>query len=64
MQLSPRAGLCAGCQYVKVIQSARGSFFLLCERSKTDPRFNKYPVLPVLQCPGYEPRREEETEQK
>jgi len=28
----------------------------MCERSKTDDRFAKYPRLPVLQCVGYEPR--------
>lgn len=30
--------------------------FYLCERSLTDPRYPKYPPLPVLSCPGYEPR--------
>jgi len=29
---------------------------MLCELSKTDPRFPKYPRLPVLACPGYELR--------
>jgi hypothetical protein len=28
----------------------------MCERSKTDERFPKYPRLPVLECPGYEKR--------
>jgi hypothetical protein len=28
--------------------------FYLCERSRTDPRYRKYPVLPVVACPGYE----------
>ena len=32
------------------------STFYLCERSLTDPRYSKYPPLPVLACPGYEPR--------
>lgn len=59
MQISPRVGLCAACRHVKVIQSAKGSIFLLCERAKTDPRYNKYPVLPVLRCPGFEPHPEE-----
>jgi hypothetical protein len=34
--------------------SAKGSQFVLCDRSGTDPRFPKYPTLPVWQCPGYE----------
>jgi hypothetical protein len=29
----------------------------MCERSKVDPRFAKYPRLPVTSCPGYERRR-------
>ena len=39
---------------MRVVQSARGSKFYLCERSATDPTFPKYPRLPVLQCRGYE----------
>ena len=35
------------------IESDRGSIFLFCERSKTDPQFPKYPRLPVLRCAGY-----------
>jgi len=44
------------------VTSARGSTFLLCGRSDHDPRFAKYPRLPVLACAGHEPhdvRREE-----
>jgi hypothetical protein len=47
------AGLCASCQNVRRITSDRGSRFYLCELSKTDPRFPKYPRLPVLSCSGY-----------
>ena len=54
MQISPLVGLCAACQHVKVIKSAKGSFFLMCNLAKTDPRYQKYPVLPVLQCAGFE----------
>jgi hypothetical protein len=28
----------------------------MCERSKTDPRYPKYPRVPVLECRGYERR--------
>ena len=48
-----RIGLCATCQHTKVIKSARGSTFILCGLAKSDPRFRKYPPLPVIQCPGY-----------
>lgn len=64
MQIPPHVGLCAACRHVKVIQSAKGSFFLMCERAKTDSRFNKYPVLPVLRCPGFEPHPEEPGQQQ
>ena len=36
------------------IISDRGSQFVLCEKSKTDPNFPRYPRLPVLACTGYE----------
>jgi hypothetical protein len=47
-------GLCATCVNVRRIISDRGSAFYLCELSKTDPSFPKYPRLPVLTCTGYE----------
>jgi hypothetical protein len=37
-----------------VVRSERSTFYL-CERALTDPRFRKYPTLPVLSCPGFEP---------
>lgn len=48
-----RAGLCATCAHVKVIPGDRGSRFYLCRLSRTDPRFPRYPPIPVLACPGY-----------
>ncbi len=50
-----RGGLCASCRFRRDVTSGRGSTFLLCERSRTDPRFPKYPPLPVTRCAGYEP---------
>jgi hypothetical protein len=32
--------------------------FVLCDLSKKDPRFTKYPLLPVLQCAGFVARKE------
>jgi hypothetical protein len=46
-------GLCGDCQHAARIESSKGSVFLLCELSKTDSRFAKYPRLPVLACSGY-----------
>jgi hypothetical protein len=47
-------GLCADCHHARVQESARGSRFWRCGRAETDPRFAKYPPLPVRDCPGYE----------
>jgi hypothetical protein len=54
------AGLCADCTHARRIESARGSVFFLCQLSSTDPRFPKYPRLPVLSCPGYLPSQKTE----
>ena len=48
------AGLCAGCRYSRRVTTPR-SEFLLCERSRTDSSYARYPRLPMLSCPGYEP---------
>lgn len=47
-------GLCAECAFARRIESARGSRFVLCERSRTEAAFPKYPWLPVIACAGYE----------
>ena len=49
-----RVGLCLTCIHSRKVTSGKGSTFRLCELSKTDPRFPKYPPLPVLRCAGYE----------
>jgi len=53
---APAAGLCDSCVHQRMVGNTRGSRFSLCERSKTDPAFPKYPRLPVTSCHGYEPR--------
>jgi hypothetical protein len=57
---TPMAGLiqdslCATCRHQRIVRSGRGSVFSMCLRHRTDPAFRKYPPLPVLSCPGYEP---------
>ena len=54
--VSMNAGLCDSCRHQKIIRSGRGSEFSMCLRHKTDPRFPKYPRIPVGRCPGYERR--------
>jgi len=53
----PPAGLCSECRHARRIESERGSAFILCQRSFSDASFAKYPRLPVLRCPGYEPNK-------
>ncbi len=48
-----RIGLCRTCVHHRLIQSSKGSTFYLCMLSERDPRFPKYPPLPVVQCDGY-----------
>jgi len=54
--MTSNPGLCGSCQNARIIESKRGSQFYMCELSKTDPRFPKYPPLPVVSCTGYTPR--------
>jgi len=50
-------GLCGTCRHGRIVHSARGSNFLLCQRATHEPtRFVKYPRLPVLECAGFEAR--------
>jgi hypothetical protein len=53
---NPQLGLCAGCLHARLIESAKGSHFLLCQLSQSDPAFPKYPRLPILACSGYSPK--------
>jgi hypothetical protein len=50
----PAAGLCDRCVHQRLVRNTRGSEFSLCERSRTDPEFPRYPRLPVLECRGFE----------
>jgi hypothetical protein len=56
-QVRARVGLCADCRHARRIVSAKQSEFWLCQRAQTDPRFRKYPPLPVRQCPGHEAKQ-------
>jgi hypothetical protein len=53
-QAPPGAGLCAMCRHRRVIVSDRGSRFVQCALAAVDPRFPRYPRLPVVACAGYE----------
>jgi hypothetical protein len=48
-----RQGLCASCAHARIVESSKGSSFVLCGLSYTDPTFDRYPRLPVIACNGY-----------
>jgi hypothetical protein len=48
------AGLCASCRHARTQRSARGNTFWRCARAESDPRFLRYPPLPVARCGGHE----------
>ena len=48
--------LCETCASMREVITPKGSCFLLCQLSKTDPAFPKYPPQPVVRCDGYRPR--------
>lgn len=51
-----RVGLCAACRHAHVLRHPRGGpDYWRCTRAETDPRYPKYPQLPVQRCPGFEP---------
>ncbi|HTY96231.1 MAG TPA: hypothetical protein VMB91_04275 [Solirubrobacteraceae bacterium] len=52
-----RVGLCVTCVNRREVPNSRGSVFYLCQLSKSDPTFPRYPRLPVLSCPGYRHQR-------
>jgi len=52
---SPPAGLCDTCAHRRIVRNTRGSSFSLCERSRSDAAYPRYPRLPVLECAGHEP---------
>ena len=50
------AGLCDRCRHQRIVRNTRGSTFSLCERSRSEPEYPRYPRLPVEECRGHERR--------
>lgn len=51
-------GLCRTCRHARQVPHPRGvGAYWRCALAETDPRFARYPRLPVLTCSGY--RRED-----
>lgn len=53
--LAVHPGLCARCRHPRVNLTRRGTAYLRCLRAEWDERLSRYPALPVLACPGFEP---------
>jgi len=49
------AGLCADCGHARLNQTRRGPVYLRCQLASVDEAYPRYPRLPVLSCPGYQP---------
>lgn len=47
-------GLCADCVHLE-LQASQRSVFVRCGLSDSDPRFPRYPRLPVIACAGHRP---------
>lgn len=48
-------GLCTTCRHARTSGNRRGSVFWLCSYSQEDPRYPKYPALPVFRCAAFDP---------
>jgi hypothetical protein len=48
-------GLCARCAFARIQRNPRGNTFWRCALADSDPRFRRYPPLPVRTCAGFQP---------
>jgi hypothetical protein len=55
MTAEPPPGLCGECRHARALTSSGGATYYQCLRAEADPRYSKWPRLPILQCPGFEP---------
>jgi hypothetical protein len=49
-----RFGLCDSCRHQRIVRNTRGSVFSLCERSRSEPEYPRYPRVPVTKCAGFQ----------
>jgi hypothetical protein len=50
---APAFGLCDRCAHQRLVATTRGPTYSLCERSRTERAYPRYPRVPVLACPGF-----------
>ena len=46
--------LCETCALMRQVITPKGSRFLLCQLSQTNPDYPKYPPQPIVRCDGYQ----------
>ena len=49
-----KVGLCSACRHARRVPTPRAVFWM-CRLAASDPRFERYPRLPVIRCAGHEP---------
>ena len=49
--------LCDACRHLREVITPKGSRFLLCQLSATNPDYRKYPPQPIVACAGFEQRK-------
>ncbi len=54
--------LCETCASMRGVITPKGSRFLLCRPSNTDPAYPKSPPQPIARCDGYRPSDKDEDE--
>jgi len=54
--------LCESCAFMREVVTPKKSRFLLCQLSKTNPDYPKYPPQPIVRCEGHQQKQEGEKE--
>jgi len=52
--------LCETCALMREVVTPKGSRFLLCQLSVSNPDYPKYPPQPVVRCEGYQKKEQKE----
>jgi len=46
--------ICNFCVFLRITKNERGGVFYMCQRSKIEAHFPKYPHQPMIKCAGFE----------
>lgn len=52
-EVEARVGLCGSCAHAKRLTTKGGGAVFQCGRAADDPRFARYPRLPMVACAGH-----------